>query len=146
MISAEVDLTTYLAEWNAGNGQARDTLLTLAYGELRSLAAGYLSKERSAPALEREALVHENYLRLASQKLPDWESRSHFFGVAAYLMRQILVDRARRNKREKRGGGEPAAVIEEANICATKRDSGLLALDDAMFALARLDERQGRIN
>jgi RNA polymerase sigma factor (TIGR02999 family) len=139
------NLTSYLTDWKAGNAAARDSLLPLVYDELRRLAARYLKDERSARTLQPTALVHETWLRLVSQKLPDWQSRSHFFGVAAHLMREILVDHARHNRRVKRGGGAAHAPIEEAILPVSQPDSDLLALDDALSALASLDPRKSRI-
>jgi RNA polymerase sigma factor (TIGR02999 family) len=89
--------------------------------------------------------VHETFLRLAAQKLPEWESRSHFFGVAAHLMRQVLIDHARRIRRAKRGGGERAASLDEAVNAAMQRGQELLALDDALSTLACLDPRKAEI-
>jgi RNA polymerase sigma-70 factor, ECF subfamily len=122
-----------------------DLLVPLVYDEIRRLAQSYLRDERSADTLQPTALVHEAYLRLVGQNLPDWESRSHFFGVAAHLMRQILVDHARRHKSAKRGGGQPKAYLEEALNFAPERSSDFLALDDALAALTRVDERKCRI-
>src|SRR5271166_806804 len=97
-------VTLLLAEWAKGNEQARDELTPLVYHELRKLAASYLRKEREGHTLQPTALVHEAYLRLVDQSSPSWQNRSHFYGVAARLMRQILVDHARRKQAVKRGG------------------------------------------
>jgi RNA polymerase sigma-70 factor (ECF subfamily) len=145
LILASENLTCYLTDWKAGNDTARDSLLPLVYDELRRLAASYMRDERSARTLQPTALVHETWLRLVSQRVPDWEGRSHFFGVAAHLMREILVDHARHNKRAKRGGGVPHAPIDKAVNAAPKRDSELLALDDALTGLAGMDPRKSRI-
>lgn len=138
-------VTRYLQEWKKGDQSARDSLVALVYQEMRRLAAGYLRGERSAVTLQPTVLVHETYLRLATQKLPDWKGRSHFFGVAAHLMRQILVDHARRHKSEKRGNGEPKAPFDEALRLIQEPSSQVLALDDALTALAELDPRKCRI-
>src|SRR2546425_11049841 len=98
------EVTRLLIEWKQGNQAAMDLLVPLVYDEMRRLAQSYLRDERSAATLQPTALVHEAYLRLVAQSLPDWESRSHFFGVASHLMRQILVDHARKHKSGKRGG------------------------------------------
>ena len=100
------EVTRLLVEWKQGNQAAVDALVPLVYDELRKLAARYLADERSAATLQPTAVVHEAYVRLVSQNMPDWESRSHFFGVAAHLMRQILVDHARKHRTEKRGRSE----------------------------------------
>ena len=101
-MSATHDVTSLLAEWAKGNQRALNDLTPLVYKELRQLAAEYLRRERSSHTLQPTALVHEAYLRLVGQKNPTFESRSHFFGVAARLMRQILVDHARRKQANKR--------------------------------------------
>src|ERR1051325_7345820 len=124
------EVTRLLIEWKHGNQSAVDLLVPLVYDEMRRLAESYLRDERSAATLQPTALVHEAYLRLVGQNLPDWESRSHFFGVAAHLMRQILVDHARRHRSAKRGGGQPKASLEEALNFAPERSSDVLELDD----------------
>src|ERR1051326_2221510 len=139
------EVTRLLIEWKQGNQTAVDALVPIVYDELRRLAQSYLRNERSAATLRPTALVHEAYIRLVVQKIPDWESRSHFFGVAAHLMRQILVDHARKNKSAKRGSGEVKASLEEALNFAPERSSDILALDDALEALAKVDERKSRL-
>src|ERR1700704_5283013 len=113
-MTPEQQVTQLLIEWKQGNQAAVDALTPIVYDELRRMAGRYLRDERSAATLQPTALVHEAYLRLVAQNLPDWESRSHFFGVAAHLMRQILVDHARRQKSGKRGSGAPKASLDEA--------------------------------
>jgi RNA polymerase sigma-70 factor, ECF subfamily len=142
---ANEDVTRLLLEWKQGNQAAVDALTPIVYAELRRLAAGYMRDERAAVTLQPTALVHETYLRLVSQDIPDWESRSHFFGVAAHLMRQILVDHARKNQAEKRGGGAPKAAIEDALGFAPERSAAMIALDDALHELNRIDERQAKV-
>ena len=139
------EVTKLLIEWNRGNDSAKDVLVPLLYDELRRLAESYLRKERSAATLQPTALVHEAYLRLIAHNLPDWQSRSHFFGVAANLMRQILVDHARRQKSIKRGGGAPKASLDEALDFAPEKSANIIALDDALNSLAAVDERKCRI-
>ena len=129
---AAEEVTRLLIEWKQGSQTAVDALVPLVYDEMRRLAQSYLRDERAAATLRPTALVHEAYLRLVAQRLPDWESRSHFFGVAAHLMRQILVDHARRNKSVKRGGGLAKASLEEALNFAPERSSDILALDDSL--------------
>ena len=106
-------VTQLLIDWKSGKKEALDLLIPLVYQELRSLADRYLRDERAAATIQPTALVHEAYLRLVSQSLPDWESRAHFFGVAAHLMRQILVDHARRRQSFKRGSGLEMIRIED---------------------------------
>jgi RNA polymerase sigma factor (TIGR02999 family) len=112
---------------------------------LRRLASHYLRDERSAATLQPTALVHEAYLRLVAQNLPDWESRSHFFGVAAHLMRQVLVDHARQKRSEKRGGGAAQVSIEETVSFAPGPGRDIQALDDALRALAEIDPRKVQV-
>ena len=142
---ASEEVTRLLIEWKHGNQAAVDLLVPLVYDEMRRLAESYLRDERAAATLQPTALVHEAYLRLVAQHLPDWESRSHFFGVAAHLMRQILVDHARRQKSAKRGGGAAKASLDEALSFAPERSSEIVALNDALEALAKVDERKTRI-
>lgn len=142
---ADKEVTRLLIEWKQGNKAAMDLLVPLVYDEMRRLARSFLRDERSAATLQPTAVVHEAYLRLVAQNLPDWESRAHFFGVAAHLMRQILVDHARRNKSAKRGSGVAKASLEEALNFAPERSSDILSLDDALSALAQMDERKCRI-
>jgi RNA polymerase sigma factor (TIGR02999 family) len=139
------EVTRLLIEWKRGDQAAVDLLVPLVYDEMRRLAESYLRDERSAATLQPTALVHEAYLRLVGQSLPDWESRSHFFGVAAHLMRQILVDHARRQKSGKRGGGAPKESLDEALSFAPERSSEIVALNDAIDALSKVDERKCRI-
>ena len=142
---AAEDVTRLLIEWKHGKQDAVDLLVPLVYDEMRRLAQSYLRDERSAATLQPTAVVHEAYLRLVAQNLPDWESRAHFFGVAAHLMRQILVDHARKNKSAKRGRGVAKASLEEALNFAPERSPDILSLDDALQALAKVDERKCKI-
>ena len=142
--SGSKPVTELLARWNAGDESAMESLLPLVYDKLRSLARHYISAERGGHTLQATALVHEAYLRLVDQTPSSMESRTQFFGVAARLMRQILVDHARSRQAAKRGGGNVITLDESADI-ATPRDLDLVALDDALNELARLDERQARI-
>jgi RNA polymerase sigma factor (TIGR02999 family) len=144
-MSAGEEVTRLLIEWKQGNRKAIDLLIPIVYDEMRRLAQNYLRDERAADTLQPTALVHEAYLRLVGQSLPDWESRSHFFGVAAHLMRQILVDHARRHNSAKRGSGAIMASLDEALNFAPQRSPDILALDDALEALSQMDERQCRI-
>jgi RNA polymerase sigma factor (TIGR02999 family) len=119
--------------------------MPLVYDELRRLASGYLRREHGARTLQTTALVHEAYLRLVDQREPDWKNRAHFFGVAAHLMRQILVDYARRRQAAKRGGGALRISLEEDFAKQGARDADLLALDEALDRLAAMDLQQSRI-
>src|SRR4030095_11761538 len=122
-MAVETDVTRLLVQWNRGDPAAMDLLVPIVYNEMRGLARQYLRDERSAATLQPTALVDEVYLRLVAQNLPDWDSRSHFFGVAAHIMRQILVDHARRHRSAKRGGGVANAPLEEAFHFAPERSS-----------------------
>jgi RNA polymerase sigma-70 factor, ECF subfamily len=139
-VSATHELTQLLGEWSSGNQQALDALIPLVYAELRQLAASYLRKERRDHTLQPTALVHEAYLRLVDQKNPTWQNRSHFFGVAAPLMRQILVDHARRRQAAKRTGRKVS--LQEAVSFSRERSADLVTLDDALNALEKLDPRK----
>ncbi len=143
--SSQHAVTRLLLDWKNGSKDALDLLTPLVYDELRRLADHYLRDERAAATLQPTSLVHEAYLRLVAQSLPDWESRSHFFGVAAHLMRQILVDHARRRKSAKRGGGAGNASLEDAVSFAPGRDREIEELDDALKALAAIDARKAQV-
>jgi RNA polymerase sigma-70 factor, ECF subfamily len=134
------DVTRLLAEWAKGNQQALEDLTPLVYRELRQLATSYLRKESPGHTLQPTALVHEAYLRLVDQRSPYWEGRSHFFGVAAHLMRQILVDHARRRQAGKRA--VLRVSLEEAVSFQPERSRDLVALDSGLRALEKLDPRK----
>jgi RNA polymerase sigma-70 factor, ECF subfamily len=134
------EVTLLLAEWAKGNQKALDELTPLVYKELRQLAAAYLRRERLGHTLQPTALVHEAYLRLVDQSCPDWENRSHFYGVAARLMRQILVDHARRKQAGKRGGFK--VPLEQAVSFREDRVEDLVALDAGLTALEKIDPRK----
>ncbi len=138
-------VTSLLVQWKTGDRQALDLLTPLVYDELRRLADHHLRNERAAATLQPTALVHEAYLRLVGQKLPDWESRSHFYGVAAHLMRQVLVDNARKRNSAKRGSGAGKVSIEEAVSFAPSKGRDIEALDDALNGLAAIDERKAKV-
>jgi RNA polymerase sigma factor (TIGR02999 family) len=138
-------VTALLARWRAGDGDALESLIPLVYDELRTLAQHHLRRERPDHTLQSTALVHEAYVRLAGQDPPAFQNRSHFFGIAAKLMREILVDHARAQRAAKRGGGQCTLALDEALKVADRADVDVLLLDDALKELARLDERQSRI-
>ena len=141
----QAQVTLLLRQANDGRGEALELLIPLVYDELRRLAAHYLRDEHSADTLQPTALVHEAYLRLVAQAMPDWESRSHFFGVAAHLMRQILVDHARRHRSQKRGGGQAPASLDEVVAVVPMKSDDIVALDDALNALAAVDARKSKV-
>jgi len=141
-ISATHEVSRLLEEWAKGNDHALDELTPLVYQELRRLAASYLRKEYPGHTLQPTALVHEAYLRLVDQKSPEWEGRSHFFGVAARLMRQILVDHARKRQAGKRAGQKVSLELEEVISFQPERSQDLVALDSGLKALENLDPRK----
>jgi len=133
-----------LTKWKAGDEAALDALLPLVYRELRQVAHRYLRRERRDHTLQSTALVHEAYLRLKMQGKQELENRAHFLAIAAQLMRQILVEYARRRKAAKREGGN-RLVLEDVSELFTNKSVDLVALDDALKELFRLDARQGRV-
>jgi RNA polymerase sigma factor (TIGR02999 family) len=141
------EITQLLQGWRGGNREALDSLLPIVYKELRRLAHFQLRQERPDHTLQSAALVHEAYVRLVGQNPPRVESRSHFFAVAAQLMRQILVDYARRHRAGKRGGGVEALSLQDAVLSAPgkKKDVDIVALDHALKALARIDARKAQV-
>jgi RNA polymerase sigma-70 factor (ECF subfamily) len=138
--SATHDMTLLLARWADGDQQALEDLTPLVYKELRRLAASYLRRERKSHTLRPTALVHEAYLRLVDRSNPRWEDRSHFYGVAARLMRQILVEHARRKKAIKRAAH--TVSLESALTFHQERSRDLVALDNALTALEKFDPRK----
>jgi RNA polymerase sigma factor (TIGR02999 family) len=144
-MAADHQVTRLLLAWTKGEDAALSQLMPLLYEELRSMAESYLRSESAGQTLQPTALVHEAYLRLVAQHLPDWQNRSHFFGVASQLMRQILVDRARVRRTVKRGGDARKISLEETISFAPERSRDLLALDDALNGLATIDPRKCRV-
>ena len=135
-----------LREWGNGNREALETLMPLVYDELHKQARRYLRRERANHTLQTTALIHEAYLKLIDQRDVNWESRTHFFAVAANMMRRILVDHARAKHREKRGGeGENLPLEEAMLIVSDEKTIDLIALDEALNRLAEFDEQQSRI-
>ena len=139
------EVTLLLQGWRNGDRKALDALLPLVYKELHRLAHFQLRKERPGHTLQSAALVHEAYLRLIGLNPPQWESRTHFFAIAAQLMRQILVDYARRHGAAKRGGGGCKLTLEEARVLSREKEVDMVALDDALRALAKIDPRQSKV-
>ena len=139
-------ITRLLREWAHGDQQARDELIPIVYRMLHRLAEHYLLDERHASTLQPTALVHEAYMRLVDDPSPSWNSRDHFYGVAAHLMRQVLVDHARRRLSQKRGGGALALELEAAaDVPAAQRPLEILALNHALEELGRLDHRKCQV-
>ena len=139
------EITGLLRRWSQGDRAALDQLMPILYQELRKLAAGYLRRERVDHTLQPTALINEAYLRLIRQDFPAWQSRRHFYGVAAQLMRQILVEHARARAAEKRGGDRQKVSLDDALAFSAERAAELVALDEALTTLAGFDERKVRI-
>jgi RNA polymerase sigma factor (TIGR02999 family) len=145
MTQTPENVTQLLIGWSKGDKEALDKLLPLVYNELHRQAAAYLRRERAGHTLQTTALIHEAYVRLVDQKNVHWQNRAHFFGIAAQLMRRILVDHARTKKRVKRGGSDIRVSLSEVTIKAKARDLDIVALDEALERLAQIDEQQSRI-
>jgi RNA polymerase sigma factor (TIGR02999 family) len=139
------DVTALLRDWSRGDETALDQLLPLVYAELRNIAARQLRNERPNHTLQPTALVHEVYLRLVDQRQVDWQNRAHFLGVAARVMRRILVDHARRHGARKRGDGLQSISIDDAKDLAASQDMPVLALDHALGRLEKVDPGLARI-
>jgi RNA polymerase sigma-70 factor (ECF subfamily) len=136
-------LTQLLAAWSDGDQSALDRLLPLVEAELRRLAHHYMSHERQDHTLQTTALVNEAYLKLIDQRV-EWQNRAHFFGIAAQIMRRILIDHARRRLGPRRGGGNTIS-LDEVAVVSDERASELVALDEALTELAKVDERKSKV-
>ena len=139
------DITALLDDWGHGNHRALDQLLPLVYAELRRVAARQLRRERAGHSLQPTALVHEAYLRLVGQKRVDWQSRAHFFGVSAQIMRRVLVDHARRRNANKRGDDVPCVSIDRDVEAPARDEISVLTLDRALERLEGVDAGLARI-
>ncbi|MBL8190676.1 MAG: sigma-70 family RNA polymerase sigma factor [Acidobacteria bacterium] len=139
------EVTQLLLQWSDGDKEALETLIPLVYDELYRLARSYMHREQAGHTLQITALVNEAYLRLVNWKEARWENRAHFFGVAAQLMRRILVDFARSRNYEKRGGGMQQVEFNEALGVSVRRDADFVLLDDGLKSLAEFDPRKARI-
>lgn len=137
------DVTQLLLDWSKGDQSALDKLMPVVYDELRQLARRYMSRERPDHTLQVTALIHEAYLRLVNQKRARWQNRAQFFGIAAQLMRRILVDHARCRNFQKRGGQK--LPLDEALALSANRSKDVLALDEALQRLASIDPRKSRV-
>jgi RNA polymerase sigma factor (TIGR02999 family) len=143
--SSQHEVTRLLVQLTDGDNAALDDLLPLVYAELRRLAANYLRRERQGHTLQPTALVHEAYLRMIDQTQVRWQNRAHFFGVAAQMMRRILVDHARSQQAEKRGGDVQKFSLDENIDVSGERAADLVALDEALARLAEIDPQKSRI-
>lgn len=138
-------VTQLLVAWSQGEQAALEKLVPLVYGELRRIARRYMGRERPGRTLQTTALVNEAYLRLIDASQVRWQDRAHFFAVSAQLMRRILVDFARSRRYLKRGGGAQKISFDEALVATPERGRDLVALDDAMMALASTDARKSQV-
>jgi RNA polymerase sigma factor (TIGR02999 family) len=145
MIPGSKEVTQLLADWSNGDQAALDKLLPLVNSELRNLAGRYMRRENPGHTLQTSALVNEAYLRLIDQKNVRWQNRAHFFGIAAQLMRRILIDHARSHQYAKRGGGALKVSLDEAAAITETCAVELLAVDEALEKLTAMDARKGRI-
>lgn len=145
MALAPHDVTQLLKDWSGGDQAAADKLMPLVYEELRHLAHQYMRREKPGHTLQTSALVNEAYVRLVKQSEIQWESRAHFFGIAARLMRQILVDQARRRNFAKRGGGAIRVSLNDATAVAQEQSASVMALDEALKTLEQTDPRKSHI-
>ena len=144
-LAGRTEVTQLLLDLRAGDKDAEARLIPIVYAELRRLAAYYLQQERRDHTLQPTALVHEAYLRLTKLKEIEWQSGSHFFAMAASLMRRILVDHARTVKARKREGFHEALSLDEALVFSPQRSPELVALDEALTRLSKLNQRQSQV-
>jgi RNA polymerase sigma-70 factor (ECF subfamily) len=139
------DVTQLLQALRAGDPSAEGRLLDAVYHELHRMASHYMQREREGHTLQATALIHEAYLRLIDQRRKDWQNRAHFYGVAAQVMRRILVDYARANRRAKRGGDRHKVLLEDAILLSPEQSDEVVALDEALSRLAKFDPRKTRV-
>ncbi len=139
------EITQLLLRWSDGDRSALDKLLPLVYDELRRLARSYLRRHPQQSVMQPTILVHEAYLKLINQQQVSWQNRAQFFGLAAKVMRDLLVDHARRTNAAKRGGGNYSVSLSEADRVGQQKEFDLIALDEALDRLAKLDSRHSRV-
>ncbi len=139
------EVTSLLHAWRGGDRGALDKLMPLVYGELRRIAHRYMLREHAGHTLQTTAVVNEAYLRLVDARQVEWKDRAHFFAISANLMRRILVEFARSRGRNKRGGSVQKVQLDEALVVSPQRGTDLVALDDALTALAAMDERRAKV-
>src|SRR3954453_13001435 len=145
MTNGAENITELLVGYGRGDKEALDKLMPIVYNELRQQAARYLRRERAGHTLQTTALIHEAYVRLVDQRNVQWQNRAHFFGIAAQMMRRILVDHARTKKRAKRGGSDVKVSLADATVLVKGQDLDVVALDEALNRLAEIDEQQSRV-
>jgi RNA polymerase sigma-70 factor (ECF subfamily) len=144
-MSGTEEITRLLADWSRGDQAALDRLLPLVYKELHRVASSYMRRERADHVLQTTALVHEAYLRLVDRENANYQSRSHFFAVAAQVMRHILVDYAREQRRRKRGDGQPTLALSDVAVISSDRADELIAVNTALENLTARDPRKGKV-
>jgi RNA polymerase sigma-70 factor (ECF subfamily) len=144
-MTSDADITALLVDWNNGDKSAIERLLPLVERELHRLAHSYMRREDPDHTLQTTALINETYLRLIDQRRVQWQNRAHFFGIAAQIMRRILLNYARDQNRMKRGGREIHVSLSEALVMPTEKDGELIALNDALTKLEAIDERKGKV-
>ncbi len=145
-MSQEVDITGLLIEWNGGEAAALERLMPLVYDELRKIARRHLRRESDTRTIQTTALVHEAYLKLIDQTRINWQNRAQFYGVAAQMMRRILIDHARKRVRDKRGGGAIKLSLDDGSVdVSDERAAELIALDEALEKLAAQDADKARL-
>ena len=145
MTASPNDVTQLLVAWGNGDQAARDELMPLVYAELHRLAHRHIKRERPGHTLQTSALVNEAFVRLVDQRDVLWQSRAHFFGIAAQMMRRILVDYARKRRFAKRGGNQLQVSLNEELVAANQRSADVVLLDDALTQLAEIDERKSKV-
>jgi len=145
MTPASNEVTQLLVAWGNGDQAARDQLMPLVYAELHRLAHRHIKRERPGHTLQTSALVNEAFVRLVDQRDVHWQSRAHFFGIAAQMMRRILVDYARKRRFAKRGGNQLQVSLNEEFVAANQRSAEVVLLDDALTQLAEIDERKSKV-
>ena len=143
--ATQKSITQLLVAWSEGDRAALDELMPLVHAELRRIARNYMRGERKGHTLQTTALINEAYLRLVDQKQVRWQNRAHFLAIASEMMRRILVDYARRRQYQKRGAGAVQVTLNEAAEVVNERSPDLVALDEALLSLAKIDERRSRV-
>ena len=144
-MTSDADITALLVDWNNGDKSAIDRLLPLVERELHRLAHSYMRREDPDHTLQTTALINETYLRLIDQRKVQWQNRAHFFGIAAQIMRRILLNYARDQNRLKRGGRAIHVSLSEAMVMPAEKDRELIALNDALTRLEAIDERKSKV-
>jgi len=142
---SDIDITALLVDWNNGDKSAMERLLPLVEKELHRLAHAYMRREDPNHTLQTTALINETYMRLVDQRKVQWQNRAHFFGIAAQIMRRILLNYARDQNRQKRGGKAIHVSLSQALIMPAEKDREIIALNDALDRLEAVDERKARV-